>query len=221
MSCLGRGRGLYTDSRSRPSGRGTRHPGSTPPSSKRAEHPQCNLGGKYRQALGPLVCRSPHCIGRPGHMGLVGKGCLRWKWRSQLLHRRLDSQLTDQVLCSATSCKCLPGLPWVPPRCREGKSTRRDDRPLCSWRSGCSKVTRRRRLGRTDRCRRSHSRPDHWGRCCAARRCTRLLCSQSHRFLCILRCKGTLVDLRQSCCQCQVYSRRWRHKDLVCRGPRE
>ena len=49
-----------------------------------------------------------------------------------------------------TSCKCLPGLPWVPPRCREGKSTRRDDRPLCSWRSGCSKVTRRRRLGRTD-----------------------------------------------------------------------
>ena len=49
-----------------------------------------------------------------------------------------------------TSCKCLPGLPWVPPRCREGKSTRRDDRPLCSLRSGCSKVTRRRRLGRTD-----------------------------------------------------------------------
>ena len=121
-------------------------------------------------------------------MGLVGKGCLRWKWRSQLLHRRLDSQWTDQVLCSATwasvwsrgscwtqttrncgkmskfqdglvetdpvrritSCKCLPGLPWVPPRCREGKSTRRDDPPLCSWRSGCSKVTRRRRLGRTD-----------------------------------------------------------------------
>ena len=151
---------------------------------------------------------------------------------------------------------------------------------------------------RVHRCRRSHSRPDHWGRCCAARRCTRLLCSQSHRFLfglfyiclpqgklvtlqinrkegsqeshptkqeeftliceiqsfshlCILRCKGTLVDLHLSCCQCQVYlfwrkkkqfytnyllldaefqlcrqgklthSKRWRHKDLVCRGPLE
>jgi len=210
-SCSGQGRGPCTGSQSRPSDWSTPHRGSTRLSGKHAGRPQCNLAGKCRQVWGPHVYRCPHCIGRPGRMGWVGKGCPssspspspRW---SPL--QPLGSQSTGLVLCSPTSCKCLLDLPSVPPRCRAGRSTQRDGRRLCSSPLGYSKVNHRRRLVRTGLCRRSRSRRGHWGRCCAARRCTPLECILSPRSLCILRCRDTLDDLRLSCCQPQVCSMR-------------
>jgi len=222
MSCSAQGRGLYTGNQSRPSGLGTPHHGSTPPSGKRAKRPQYNLAGKCRQVWGPPVYRCPHCIERPGRKGLVGKGCLRLRliWRrSPLHHPPLGSQLTAAIQCSATSYKSLPDLPWVRPQCRMGRSTQRDGRRLCSSPSGCSKVNHRRRSVRTGLCRMSHSRLYHWDRCCAARRCTLPVCILSHRSLCIPRCRGTLDGLPLSCCRCQVCNMRWGRMDLVCKGP--
>jgi len=208
MSCLAQGRGLYTDSQSKPSDWDTRHHGSTLPSCKRAERHQCNLAGKCRQVWGPPVCPCPRCIERPGHMGLVDKGCPRLMRRSPLyyLHLHLGSQLTGLAVCSQTFCRCLLDLPWVPPQCQEGRSTQPDGRRLCSLPLGCSKVNHRRRSGHKGLCRMNRSRRDHLDRCCAARRCTPLECSLSHRSLCIPRCKDTLVDLPLSCCRCQVCS---------------
>jgi len=205
MSCWAQGRGPYTGSQSMPSDWDTRHHGSTRPSGKRAGRPQCNLAGKCRQVWGPHVYQCRRCIGRPDHMGWVDKGCPRLISRKSPL-QPLGSQLTGLVLCSPTSCKSLLDLPLVRPQCQAGRSTQRDGQRLCSSPLGYSKVNHRRRLVHTGLCRRSHSRRGHWGRCCAARRCTPLECSQSPRSLCILRCRDTLDDLRLSCCQYQVCS---------------
>jgi len=217
-SWLARGRDPCTGSQSRPSDWDTRHHGSIPLSGKPAGRPQYNLAGKCRQVWGPLVYQCPHCTGRPGRMGWAGTGCLMLIWRSSLL-QPLGFQLTGLALCSATSCKYLLCLLWVPPQCQAGRNTRQDGQRLCSSPLGYSKANHRRRLVRMGLCRRSHSRRDHWGKCCAARMCTLLECSPLHRSLCILRCRGTLDDPRLSCCQCQVCSMHWGRRDLVCKDP--
>lgn len=152
-------------------------------------------------------------------MGLVGKGCRRLISRYQSPLQPLGSQLTGLVLCSATSCKSLLDLPWVPPQCQVGTSTQQGGQRLCSLPLGYSKENRHRRLVHMGLCRRSRSRRGHWGRCCAAARCTPLECIRSPRSLGILHCRGTLDDLLLSCCQCQVCSMRWGRRDLVCKGP--